>query len=101
MIVSPLGYVYFRVKSRNPKVWRMGRYHKFYHTEAFGIAPNPALARVARVLDGAGEMNRTPDLLITNELLYQLSYTGVVVSDRPEWRATPANLDSSRRPRAT
>ena len=27
---------------------------------------------------GAGEMNRTPDLLITNELLYRLSYTGVV-----------------------
>ena len=25
---------------------------------------------------GAGEMNRTPDLLITNELLYRLSYTG-------------------------
>jgi hypothetical protein len=25
---------------------------------------------------GAGEENRTPDLLITNELLYQLSYTG-------------------------
>lgn len=28
-------------------------------------------------LFGAGEMNRTPDLLITNELLYRLSYTGV------------------------
>ena len=27
-------------------------------------------------LDGAGEEIRTPDLLITNELLYQLSYTG-------------------------
>ena len=27
-------------------------------------------------LRGAGEMNRTPDLLITNELLYRLSYTG-------------------------
>jgi hypothetical protein len=27
--------------------------------------------------DGAGERNRTLDLLITNELLYQLSYTGV------------------------
>jgi len=27
-------------------------------------------------LDGAGEVNRTPDLLITNQLLYQLSYTG-------------------------
>ena len=26
-------------------------------------------------------MNRTPDLLITNELLYRLSYTGVVVRD--------------------
>ena len=26
---------------------------------------------------GAGERNRTLDLLITNELLYQLSYTGV------------------------
>jgi hypothetical protein len=25
---------------------------------------------------GAGEMIRTPDLLITNELLYRLSYTG-------------------------
>jgi hypothetical protein len=25
---------------------------------------------------GAGELNRTPDLLITDELLYRLSYTG-------------------------
>ena len=25
---------------------------------------------------GAGDMNRTRDLLITNELLYRLSYTG-------------------------
>ena len=33
------------------------------------IAMNPYLF-------GAGEMNRTPDLLITNELLYRLSYTG-------------------------
>jgi len=28
---------------------------------------------------GAGEMIRTPDLLITNELLYQLSYTGEIL----------------------
>jgi hypothetical protein len=27
-----------------------------------------------RILDGAGEGNRTPDLLITSQLLYQLSY---------------------------
>jgi hypothetical protein len=25
----------------------------------------------------AGEVNRTPDLLITNQLLYQLSYPGI------------------------
>ena len=30
-------------------------------------------------LTGAGEMNRTPDLLITNELLYRLSYTGLCI----------------------
>uniref|UniRef100_E6PT52 Uncharacterized protein n=1 Tax=mine drainage metagenome TaxID=410659 RepID=E6PT52_9ZZZZ len=29
-----------------------------------------------RAVRGAGERNRTLDLLITNELLYQLSYTG-------------------------
>ena len=39
---------------------------------------NPLSMRVAGLLDGAGEMNRTPDLLITNELLYRLSYTGLV-----------------------
>jgi hypothetical protein len=27
--------------------------------------------------DGAGERIRTPDLLITSQLLYQLSYTGI------------------------
>jgi hypothetical protein len=33
--------------------------------------------KTARFQDhGAGERNRTLDLLITNELLYQLSYTG-------------------------
>ena len=28
--------------------------------------------------DGAGGRSRTDDLLITNQLLYQLSYTGLV-----------------------
>ncbi len=36
----------------------------------------PPTTRVGGFLLGAGEMNRTPDLLITNELLYRLSYTG-------------------------
>ena len=30
-------------------------------------------------------MNRTPDLLITNELLYQLSYTGEGANYSPAW----------------
>ena len=39
----------------------------------------PAIKKMAGVswVFGAGEMNRTPDLLITNELLYRLSYTGL------------------------
>ena len=32
------------------------------------------------LLNGAGERNRTLDLLITSELLYQLSYTGTTPS---------------------
>lgn len=28
-------------------------------------------------LDGAGKRNRTPDLRITNALLYRLSYSGI------------------------
>jgi hypothetical protein len=37
------------------------------------------------VLIGAGEKSRTPDLRITNALLYQLSYAGVAIG-RPEGR---------------
>ena len=37
------------------------------------------------LLFGAGEMNRTPDLLITNELLYRLSYTGLASNYSVEW----------------
>ena len=45
---------------------------------AFNGQKNPALSRVQEVFDGAGEEIRTPDLRITNALLYQLSYTGIV-----------------------
>ena len=39
---------------------------------------NLAMQNIARFpyFNGAGDMNRTRDLLITNELLYRLSYTG-------------------------
>ena len=29
--------------------------------------------------DGAGEGTRTPDPIITNDVLYQLSYTGILL----------------------
>ena len=54
--------------------------------------PNPALHRRN---NGAGERSRTLDLLITNELLYQLSYTGVSAipdSRKPLDTAKPAIL---------
>ena len=38
------------------------------------IAANPLFMRVAGLLDGAGEMNRTPDLLITNEPVNALTF---------------------------
>ncbi len=41
--------------------------------------------RVPGLIGGAGEMNRTPDLLITNELLYRLSYTGNARDYSPVW----------------
>ena len=41
---------------------------------------------------GAGERSRTLDLLITNELLYQLSYTGVSAMSHKWDTAKPAIL---------
>jgi hypothetical protein len=35
-------------------------------------------------LSGAGEKSRTPDLRITNALLYQLSYTGGALGTKAE-----------------
>lgn len=45
---------------------------------------------------GAGEKSRTPDLRITNALLYQLSYTGV--SRAYSRAAKPAFYFRSKRP---
>ena len=38
--------------------------------------------------NGAGEGTRTPDLLITNQLLYQLSYTSNCLYGASEWNRT-------------
>ena len=38
---------------------------------------------------GAGGRNRTPDLLITNQLLYQLSYTSLFIKNLHTGARTP------------
>ena len=43
----------------------------------FSVVPKTVLA-VYETLYGAGTKSRTRDLLITSQLLYQLSYTGVM-----------------------
>lgn len=52
-----------------------------FAVKQFSSTANPRVGFVC----GAGEMNRTPDLLITNELLYRLSYTGEALDYRPAW----------------
>ena len=52
-------------------MWRINGYS--YERRA---TKKPLIFANQGLLFGAGEMNRTPDLLITNELLYRLSYTG-------------------------
>ena len=39
-------------------------------------------------LYGAGTRSRTRDLLITSQLLYQLSYTGVLGDDYSDWNGS-------------
>ncbi len=48
-------------------------------------------------ISGAGSRVRTRDPLITNQVLYQLSYTGIVVAFSIEWggRTTGKNEDRS------
>ena len=43
-----------------------------------GTPPVISVVKPGRVIYSAGERTRTPDQLITNQLLYQLSYAGQV-----------------------
>ena len=52
------------------------------------------VVRLRQLLDfagvyGAGEKSRTPDLRITNALLYQLSYAGVACADHRSGDTAP------------
>ena len=42
-----------------------------------------AILRAKSIYEGAGSRIRTDDLLITNQLLYQLSYAGILRAETP------------------
>ncbi len=53
------------------------RYAADLQSVPFGHSGTPPYSIIcSKSLSGAGRRTRTPDLLITNQLLYQLSYTG-------------------------
>ena len=52
--------------------------HRSYKQQIYSLSPlaTREFPHIHCLLCGAGRRTRTPDLLITNQLLYQLSYTG-------------------------
>ncbi len=62
--------------------WALANERMHYDMHYIGNFPYQGISNAAEYIDklliynGAGEVIRTPDLLITNQLLYQLSYPG-------------------------
>ena len=52
--------------------------HRRHSQQIYSLSPlaTREIPHIKFCLYGAGRRTRTPDLLITNQLLYQLSYTG-------------------------
>ena len=62
-------------------LWPLG-YTPLYKTILlYKIQRSPVSSRSADNKNGAGGRTRTPDLLITNQLLYQLSYTSISATE--------------------
>ena len=62
-------------------MWVRQLTHILTHTFFSVFATKSIENRSFRCFFGAGGVTRTPDLLITNQLLYQLSYTSVFLKD--------------------
>src|SRR5690606_22129900 len=86
--------LYFRaVRIRLGAGRRQHMWHALFRTpERSGEGQKTEPQGLRRLGGGAGERSRTSDLLITNQLLYQLSYTST--STRPE-RARDADYSSA------
>ena len=62
-------------------VWVRQLTHILIHTFFSVFATKKHRKPKLSMLFGAGGVTRTPDLLITNQLLYRLSYTSVFLKD--------------------
>ena len=62
-------------------VWVRQLTHILTHTIFSVFATKKHRKPKFSVLFGAGGVTRTPDLLITNQLLYRLSYTSIFLKD--------------------
>ena len=62
-------------------VWVRQLTHILTHTISVVFATKKHRKPKFSMLFGAGGVTRTPDLLITNQLLYRLSYTSVFLKD--------------------
>ena len=65
-------------RSSRPTVFKTARFNRSRTSPHIIIESSIEGASAPYILlPGAGRRTRTPDLLITNQLLYQLSYTGI------------------------
>ena len=55
------------------------------------VKRNPETMRFRSYLSGAGNVTRTHDLLITNQLLYRLSYTSICAFGECEYSTAKMN----------
>ena len=81
---KPFHKTFSSAKRQNKKALYLLRYKAFQLVEVTGFEPATFWSRTKRAtklrytsMTGANEGTRTPGLLITNQLLYQLSYIGM------------------------
>ena len=81
---TDLQSVPFGHSGTSPKFWEKHKSHKAGQTTNLNLQRRaPDFLENQPIRTGAGKGTRTPDLLITNQLLYQLSYASSVNKKPP------------------
>ncbi len=83
---------------------RCSTFRKILHcayTDTKSLDVKTACNAVSRVFIGADTKSRTRDLLITNQLLYQLSYAGVDAIIKTEWLRSKPRSTAGQKSNAT